>query len=64
MIDIVNSIRQSIYGSLGIEISKDDSFHFEFVKEGSPEYNTGKIKCRVTKQIDLNTVEEQCNKKI
>jgi len=52
--DIISAIRSSIYASIGIEISKTDKFIFEFIKEGSPEYNTGKIKCRVTKEIDLN----------
>lgn len=56
--EIVDAIRQTIYSSLGIEISKTDYFSFEFVKEGSPEYTTNKIKCKVTKQIDLNAVEE------
>lgn len=56
--EIVDAIRSSIYASFGIDISKADHFSFEFVKEGSPEYTTNKIKCKVTKYIDLNTVEE------
>lgn len=56
--DIIDAIGSSIYSSLGIEVSKTDKFVFEFIKEGSPEYNTGKIKCKVTKEINLNKDSE------
>lgn len=47
---LLNRIREEL------ELKEGDKteFRFEFVKEGSPEYSTGKIKCTATIKRDLN----------
>lgn len=51
--EIINALIKIISSETDIQITQFDKFNFEFVKEGSPEYTTDKIKCRITKQIDL-----------
>lgn len=51
--EIINALIKLISSETDIQITQFDKFNFEFVKEGSPEYTTDKIKCRVTKHIDL-----------
>jgi hypothetical protein len=48
--EIVKMIIDNIRSEFKIEFTQFDDFNFSFIKEGSPEYDTRKIKCIVTKR--------------
>lgn len=55
--EIIKLIIDKIRIEHQIKFTQFDKFDFEFIKEGSPAYNTSKIKCKVIKEYSLSPPE-------